>query len=101
MKVPNWNDLLPSGDAIEKHMTPEQLEATAGACDRYIMTLAHGVSGIGNLLACTASNSESGLSEEAVTDVGWLLEGLGHLISNLADTGDAAKYRRNALKREG
>jgi hypothetical protein len=97
-RVPNWNDLLPSIDVIEKNLTPDQLEQAGRACDQYIVTLAHGISGIGNLLACTASNGETGLCEEAATDVGWLLEGLGNLISNLADTGEAAKYRRKQLE---
>lgn len=100
-RVPTWNDLLPTLDAIEKTMTPDELEQTGRACDQYIMTLAHGISGIGNLLACTASNSETGLCDEAATDVGWLLHSLGGLISNLADTGEAAKHRHSTLKREG
>lgn len=100
-RVPTWNDLLPTLDAIEKTMTPEQLAQAGRACDQYIMTLAHGVSGIGNLLACTASNSETGLCDEAATDVGWLLHSIGNLISNLADTSEAAKHQHAKLKREG
>lgn len=101
MSVPTWNDLLPDMKAIEQTMSPEKLAKAEGACAQYVMSLAHGVSGIGNLLACTASNGETGLSESAVTDVGWLLESLGTLIANLADTGNAITNRRNALKREG
>lgn len=101
MIIATWNDLLLTPGAIEQTMTLEQMDAVERACDRYVTTLAHGISGIGNLLACTASNGETGLSDEAVTDVGWLLESLGTLISDLAETGAACQYRRNALKREG
>jgi len=101
VNVPTWNDLLPGMKAIEQTMKSDELEQAGRACDQYVMNLANGISGIGNLLACTASNGETGLSEEAVTDVGWLLESLGTLISNLADTGNAIQQQRNALKREG
>ncbi len=100
-QVPTWNDLLPNIEAIEQTMKPDELEQAGRACDQYVMTLAHGISGIGNLLACTASNGDTGLSEDAETDVGWLLESLGTLIANLADTGNAIQLKRNALKREG
>ena len=100
-RVPTWNDLLPTIDTIEKTMTPDQLEQAGRACDQYIVTLAHGIAGIGNLLACTASNGETGLCDEAATDVGWLLHGLGNLISNLSDTGEAVKYQRSKLNPEG
>ncbi|MGO3029127.1 hypothetical protein [Pseudomonas helleri] len=100
MSLPNWNAILPSLEAIQA-MTPEKLKATEDAADRYIGALAHGISGIGNLLACTASNSESGLNEGAVADVGWLLESLGGLIGNLYTTEAAAAYRRNEVERGG
>ncbi len=100
-RVPTWNDLLPNVEAIERTMKPDELAQAGRACDQYVMNLAHGISGIGNLLACTASNGETGLSEEAATDVGWLLESLGTLIANLADTGTAIQLKRDALKREG
>ena len=79
-------------------MTPEQLKAAEHASESCVTTLAHGISGIGNLLACTASNSETGLNPEALTDIGWLLESLGNLISNLADTGAAANSRLAEIK---
>jgi hypothetical protein len=101
MKTPDWNDLLITNSMIEHNLTPEQLETAEYACDSTLTVLARGVSGIGNLLACTASNSESGLSAEVATDVGWLLESLGTLISNLANISDATNERCNALKREG
>lgn len=99
MSDPNWNDLLPNHEAIQA-MTPEQLKAAGKAVDLYVCTLANGISGIGNLLACTASNGRTGLNEDAVTSVGWMLESLGDLISTLTDTGKDLNCRRNPLKRE-
>lgn len=87
MSAPNWNALLPSHEAIQA-MSPEQLKAAGQAADQYVCTLANGISGLGHLLACTASNGETGLSEDAVTSVGWMLESLGDLISKLTDTGN-------------
>jgi len=99
MSVPDWNDLLPHHEAIQA-MPPERLDAAGRAADEYIRTLANGVSGIGHLLACTASNGDTGLCEDAVTNVGWMLESLGELISKLSDTGSGINYRLDTIKRE-
>lgn len=84
MKNMNWCDLLPKNEMIAK-MNAEDLEATIRTTEDYMHTLAHGISGIGNLLACAAGNEESGLSPEAVIKVGFMLECLGGLVSTLAD----------------
>lgn len=100
MSVPDWNDLLPRHETVQA-MPPERLDAAGRAADEYIRTLANGVSGIGHLLACTASSSDAGLSEGAVTKVGWMLESLGELISTLSDTSGGINYRLDTIKREG
>ena len=100
MTPPNWCALLPSHEAIMA-MTPEKLEAVEAASERYIGALSSGISGIGNLLACAASNGETGLNEEAVRGVGWLLESLGSLIGNISATEATATYRRNEIERGG
>ncbi|KGK23875.1 hypothetical protein [Pseudomonas plecoglossicida] len=92
-----WNDLLPRHEAL-KNMTAGQLKATEQATESCVSVLAHGISGIGHLLACTASNGETGLSSAAVTDIGWLLESLGSLVGNLSDTGAAATYHLSEVK---
>ncbi|KGS15490.1 hypothetical protein YA0599_08635 [Pseudomonas syringae] len=84
MKSMIWVDLLPTNDTIAK-MNADELDAVIRATDDYMHTLAHGVSGIGNLLACAADNENSGLSPEAVVKVGWMLESLGGLIGTLSD----------------
>lgn len=97
MSVANWNDLLPRHEVL-KAMNADQLEAAEEASARYVAVLANGISGIGNLLACTASNGDTGLNENAVTEIGWMLESLGSLISNLSDTSSAAAYHLQESK---
>lgn len=92
-----WNDLLPLHEAL-KDMNADQLKAAEQATESCVSVLAHGISGIGHLLACTASNGDTGLSPDAVTDIGWLLESLGSLVANLADTGAAATYHLSEIK---
>jgi len=95
--VPNWSDLLPAMGAIET-MAPEKLKRVDGAIEQYSITLGFGIAAIGNLLACTASNGQTGLSDQTATDIGWLLESLGELSARLADTGNAVSNRRRTPK---
>ncbi len=97
MSVANWNDLLPRHESLER-MTSDELKAAEQASANYVSTLAHGISGIGHLLACTASNGDTGLSTEVVTDIGWMLESLGELISNLSETKTAAAFHLTEVK---
>jgi hypothetical protein len=97
MSIPNWQDLLPRHELIVK-MSVEQLKTTEQASATYVSVLAHGISGIGNLLACTASNEETGLNSVAVTDIGWMLESLGKLVSNLSDINAATSRELNEVK---
>lgn len=98
MSAPNWNDLLPTVGQIDA-MPLEKLERATEAAHQYVANLGFGIAAIGHLLACTASNGETGLSDRVATDIGWLLETLGTLSANLADTGTALDYRRNQLPR--
>ncbi|WP_175651032.1 hypothetical protein [Pseudomonas sp. Marseille-P9899] len=93
----NWNALLPSRKTM-KEMSAEELDAAGQASNDCVAILAHGISGIGNLLACAASNDQVGLNASAVTDIGWMLESLGSLISNLTDTGAEATARLPEVK---
>lgn len=97
--TPNWNDLLPNYEAIQK-MDAEQLTRAKDAAFHSVGTLALGISGIGNLLACTASNNETGLSADAVTDVGWMLESLGGLLTSLSDTGFSMADRLHQIDKQ-
>lgn len=93
----HWNDLLPRHEAL-KNMNADQLKAAEQATESCVAVLAHGISGIGHLLACTASNGDTGLNPEVVTDIGWLLESLGSLVGNLSDTGAAATFHLSEVK---
>ncbi|WBG63656.1 hypothetical protein ELR50_12525 [Pseudomonas citronellolis] len=84
MKAVNWNDLLNSVRDFE-HLPDDQKERANEAATNYITQLAAGISGIGSLLACTASNGVTGLTDEAATDVGWMLKNVGDLIVRLSD----------------
>jgi hypothetical protein len=98
MSVPNWNDLLPSYEAIQA-MTPEQLKASGQATEEYGMTLGYGISAIGVLLANTADAGELGM--DTARNLGWLIEALGELSARLNDTGNGIRDRRNIIKRKG
>lgn len=97
MITANWKDLLISRKAMQA-LPQDELDAVSRASDDYLHTLAHGVSGLGNLLACTASNGETGLSADAVTSIGWMLDSLGGLISNLSDTSTEADQQISERK---
>lgn len=84
MSAPNWNDLLNSQRHFEKLQGGDRERANEAATN-YIAQLAAGISGIGSLLACTASNGVTGLTDEAATDVGWMLKNVGDLIVRLSD----------------
>ena len=92
MSVPNWNDLLPTVGQIDA-MAPEKLERAAEAANQYVANLGFGIAAIGHLLACTASNGETGLSDRVATDIGWLLETLGELSASLIDTSNELDHR--------
>lgn len=98
--VPNWTDLLPTYGTIQA-MEPETLARADGAIEQYSITLGYGIAAIGHLLACTASNGETGLSDRTATDIGWLLESLGGLSAQLANAGNAVNDRRRAAPPQG
>jgi hypothetical protein len=93
--VSGWKGFLPSHDTL-RTMPISDLDQVVGSTVDNIHTLAHGISAIGNLLACAASNEETGLNAEAVANVGFMLESLGVLISNLVTVDENAKqYRKD------
>lgn len=98
-ELPKWNDLLPNYEQIQT-MQPEKLDKAEKIAANQVATLALGISGIGNLLACTASTGETGLSDSAVTDVGWMLESLGKLMCSLSDTQMCIRDRMNQLAKQ-
>ncbi len=83
-----------------KRLTTEQAQRLSdieSAADDRIDTLVLGVSAIGNLLACTASNGTTGLCDETAAAIGWLLEDMGHLIYRCKETASAAGERLRSM----
>ncbi len=99
MSALNWNGLLIGQQQI-KDIAPERLGHAAESVSGRITTLACGISSIGNLLACTASNGETGLCPDTAANLGWLLESLGELTAALINTNEGMNdelSRRNPV----
>lgn len=96
INAPSWYDLIVS-DATIQQLAPEQLERALRMADGETTTLAMGISGLGNLMACAANNKDSGLSEDAVESVGWMLDSLGRLLATMNDTQGLIQHRLDAL----
>jgi len=92
----SWYDLMVN-DATIQQLGPEQLEKAHRMADGKTATLALGISGLGNLMACAANNKDSGLSEDAVESVGWMLDSLGRLLATMNDTQGLIQHRLDAL----
>lgn len=88
MSAPDWNDLLQSNRYFEQ--LQGEAQKRAGEASRfYIAQLAMGISGVGTLLSCTATNGVTGLSSDAAAKVGWMMTVVGDLIVSLSDIAEA------------
>ncbi|WP_324731583.1 hypothetical protein [Pseudomonas paeninsulae] len=85
MTAQTWNDLLPTVAQIEA-MTPEQLASANMAAHDQEIALGFGIAAVGQILAGAAQNEDHGISMDALTDLGWLLQSLGTLSAKLSDT---------------
>ncbi|MDN7139700.1 hypothetical protein KC131_03505 [Pseudomonas sp. JQ170] len=100
MKNINWNQLLPNlsleqqSDKAPSLEETEQLKAISQTAGCYSQTIGHGIKAIGHLLATASQAGE--ISQDAVTDLGWLIENLGELISSLQETGNGVRERLKA-----
>lgn len=88
-----WHNLI-IGDM--KVMDDDHLDAARRTCECQGTTIGHGISAIGHLLAVAADSGEMG--NAAARDIGWLLESLGELSANLADTQRAAAWAQAQRK---
>ncbi|MDA7085502.1 hypothetical protein PH586_03730 [Pseudomonas sp. SA3-5] len=93
MSAANWNALLPNFTEIEA-MSAEDMAAASEAIETQGASIGFGIAAIGNLLACAASNDETGLCKDTATDIGWLLQSLGTLSAKLSDSRNAIADRR-------
>ena len=94
MNFNDWSHLLLSAEQAS-NTSPKQAAHLADSINAKALTLANGVSAIGCLLACTASNGKTGLAPETATNIGWLLESLGELTATLIHTGEHASEAAN------
>ncbi|GAA0417974.1 hypothetical protein GIW54_07260 [Pseudomonas proteolytica] len=62
----------------------EQLDSISLAANDLGMTISHGISAIGVLLACAATDDDK-LSADTLVDIGCLLQSLGNLSSRAAN----------------
>lgn len=88
MSAVDWNDLLESPRHFER-LEGEAKERASEASSFYIAQLAMGISAVGNLLACTATNGVTGLGDDTAAKVGWMMIAVGDLITRLNDIAEA------------
>jgi len=68
----------------------EKLKSIGSAAHDMSGTISHGIAAIGVMLASAAMNEDAGLNTDTVADLGWLLQALGKLTSNMASIEAAA-----------
>lgn len=95
MSLPIWRDVLVD---VELHATDKaKLEQIQRTAESFADTLTYGMSAIGYLLACTASNGDTGLDPDEAAATGWLLSYLANLVTELNNKkGHAADLLRPA-----
>lgn len=88
------NDLLVDTNTFDS-LSIEQLNTISVAAECHSMNLSHGIAAIGNILACAALNTDTGLNMDVVADLGWLIETLGNLNSKVTDIENCAAHYRS------
>lgn len=95
MKAVCWSHLLPDPMDLRDYST-EQVEAIERTAECEGMTVSHGISAIGELLAFTADAGE--LSNDTARNIGWLINSLGTLSGRLVDVANGAEYELERRK---
>jgi hypothetical protein len=107
MRPVGWFELLPDLTTFPSAFDPratltadqtERLDAISRTAECYGQAVCYGIAGIGELLARIGESSE--LSPKALTEVGWLLNGLGDLAAKPRDVADGANDRLTAIPQE-
>ena len=62
------------------------------AATNSLITVHYGIRGIGRLLAQEQAPDSDGVDDETLTDVGWLLDGLGAMAETLMTIENKASY---------
>lgn len=100
MKPVCWSHLLPDPMVLDAYPT-EQIVRICSTAECEGMSVAHGISAVGELLAFTADAGE--LSDDTARNIGWLIKSLGALSGRLVDVSNGAEYeleRRRAPNKD-
>lgn len=100
MKPVCWSHLLPDPSRMSR-LSSDDLDAIERTAECEAMTVAHGISAIGELLAWTADAGE--INNDTARNIGWLIKSLGTLSGRLVDVANGAEYeleRRKATEKE-
>ncbi len=95
MKAVCWSHLLPDPMVLNDY-SDDKLEAIERTAECEALTVAHGISAIGELLAWTADAGE--LSNDTARNIGWLINSLGTLSGRLVDVANGAEYELERRK---
>jgi len=95
MKAVCWSHLLPDPSRMGR-LSTDDLDAIERTADCEALTVAHGISAIGELLAWTADAGE--LDKDVARNIGWLINSLGTLSGRLVDVANGAEYELERRK---
>lgn len=90
-----WSHLLPDPMVLNDY-SDDKLEAVERTAECEAMTMAHGISAVGELLAWTADAGE--LDNDIARNIGWLIKSLGTLSGRLVDVANGAEYELERRK---
>ena len=112
-RVPSLSDLgvyIPTGPSgtLKRPLSDDQLadlNRSSRVADNGLLTIHHGIAAIGHVLATIGENDRSEstinsdyLTNEVLSDLGWLLEGLGELAYTMTSAQSNIEY---VLKEHG
>jgi hypothetical protein len=95
MKAVCWSHLLPDPSRMSR-LSSDDLDAIERTAECEAMTVAHGISAIGELLAWTADAGE--INNDTARNIGWLIKSLGTLSGRLVDVANGAEYELERRK---
>lgn len=90
-----WSHLLPDPMVLNDY-SDDKLEAVERTAECEALTMAHGISAVGELLAWTADAGE--LDNDIARNIGWLIKSLGTLSGRLVDVANGAEQELERRK---
>lgn len=91
-----WSHLLPDPMVLNDY-SDDKLEAVERTAECEALTMAHGISAVGELLAWTADAGE--LDNDIARNIGWLIKSLGTLSGRLVDVANGAEQELERRKK--